>query len=340
MLSLLRLLFGLILCLFGSRGHLILENIALCQQVTALRRRRQRPRLTQLDRLFWVTLRSRWSNWKDSLIIVTPDTVVRWHRAGFRLYWKWISKPNRVLGRKPITRELRRLVFQMAAENPSWGAPRIHGELLKLGFDISEGTVSRLLRRVARKPEAALHWKTFLQNHRETIAAMDFFTVPTLTFGILYCFFVIDHDRRRILHFNVRGTLPTVESASRLRDALPIQRRLQVPHFQSRFEVRRASVQQCDNNRTRTPPDFIPQSLAEWRRRAMGRKLSARLVDHIVPINEPHFKRLLSEYLAYYHSDRTHLGLEKDTPFGRPTVSAKESEIVSSPQSRRLASSP
>jgi hypothetical protein len=185
MLSLLRLLFGLILCLFGSRGHLILENIALRQQVTALRRRSRRPRLTQLDRLFWVTLRSLWSNWKDSLIIVTPDTVVRWHRAGFRLYWRWISKPNRVLGRKPTTKELRQLVLQMAAENPSWGAPRIHGELLKLGFDVSERTISRLLRHAPRRPEAAKQWKAFLKNHREPIVAMDFFTVPTLTFGIL-----------------------------------------------------------------------------------------------------------------------------------------------------------
>src|SRR6516225_3497726 len=111
--------------------------MALRQQVVALRRHRQRPYLTQLDRLFWVTLRFLWSEWKDSLIIVTPETVVRWHRAGFRLYWRWISRPGKAMGRKPITRELRQLVLQMAAENPSWGAPRIHGELLKLGFDIS-----------------------------------------------------------------------------------------------------------------------------------------------------------------------------------------------------------
>jgi putative transposase len=125
-------------------------------------------------------------------VLVTPRTVVKWHRAGFRLYWKWLSKARQIGGRKPVARQIRELIFRMAAENPTWGAPRIHGELRKLGFEVSEPTVSRWLRRL-----------TFLRNHREAIAAMDFFTVPTLTFGVLYCFFVIAHDRRKIVRCNV-----------------------------------------------------------------------------------------------------------------------------------------
>jgi hypothetical protein len=133
---------------------------------------------------------------KESLILVTPETVVRWHRAGFRLYWRWISRAQEAVGRKPISREVRELIFRIVAENPTWGAPRIHGELLKPGFDISERTVSRWVKRATRNPDPARRWLAFLRNHREAIAAMDFFTVPTLTFGVLYCFFVIGHDRR------------------------------------------------------------------------------------------------------------------------------------------------
>jgi putative transposase len=150
-----------------------------------------------------VVLRRFWTGWKRSLILVTPETVVRWHRAGFRLYWSWISRVGHAVGRKPINREVRELIFRMVAENPTWGGPRIHGELLKLGFEISERTVSRWVKRATRNPDPARRWLVFLRNHREAIAAMDFFTVPTLTFGVLYCFFVIGHDRRKILHCNV-----------------------------------------------------------------------------------------------------------------------------------------
>jgi transposase InsO family protein len=136
-------------------------------------------------------------------VIVNPETVVRWHRTRFRPYWSWLSGHQKAFGRKQISKEVRDLIFRMAAENPTWGAPRIHGELLKLGFDVSERTVSRWVHKARPNPQPAQRWKTFLENHREAIAAMDFFTVPTLTFGVLYCFFVIAHDRRRILHINV-----------------------------------------------------------------------------------------------------------------------------------------
>jgi putative transposase len=134
---------------------------------------------------------------------VDPETVVRWHRAGFRLYWRLISKVRTHVGRKQTPQEIRELIFRMVAENATWGAPRIHGELLMLGFDVSERTISRWMKPAPRDPQPAKRWLAFLRNHREAIAAMDFFTVPTATFRVLYCFFVISHDRRRILHFNV-----------------------------------------------------------------------------------------------------------------------------------------
>jgi hypothetical protein len=156
-----------------------------------------------MHKLFWIALRKLWSGWKESLVLVTPRTVVAWHRAGFRLYWKWLSRASRIGGRKRVSEEIRALIFRMAAENPTWGAPRIHGELLKLGFNLSEPTVSRWLRQIPRTPDPAQRWLTFLRNHRDAFAAMDFFTVPTLTLGVLYVFFIIGHDRRKILHCNV-----------------------------------------------------------------------------------------------------------------------------------------
>jgi hypothetical protein len=221
MLLLLRLLLVLIKQTFCSRGNLLLENLALRHQLTALKRRHPRPRISTSDKLFWVMLRRIWPAWNRALILVQPDTVVRWHRAGFSLYWKWLSRHRNQAGRKCVTEKVRELIFRMVAENATWGAPRIHGELKMLGFDISERTVLRWMQKVPRKPEPAKRWAAFLANHREAIAGMDFFTVPTLTFGLLYCFFVIAYDRRRILHCNVTMH-PTCEWVShQLREAFP-----------------------------------------------------------------------------------------------------------------------
>ena len=171
---------------FRSREDLVFENLALRRQLLALHAQRPRRRLTALHKLFWVALKTCWSGWRKPLVLVTPRTVVNWHRAGFRLYWTWISRVKQVGGRKRVSKEVRALILRMVSENPTWGAPRIHGELLKLGFELSERSVSRWIRRAPRDPDSVKRWLTFLRNHREAIAAMDFFTVPTLTFAVLY----------------------------------------------------------------------------------------------------------------------------------------------------------
>ena len=180
-----------------------------------------RPKLDLFDKLFWLVVRRCWSGWKQALLVVTPETVVRWHRAGFRWYWRVISKVRKPVGRRPTSKEVRDLMFQMVAENPSWGAPRIHGELLMLGFDVSERTISRWMKRASGDPDSSKRWLTFLRNHREAIAAMDFFTVPTVIFSVLYCFFVISHDRRRILHCNVTRHPTSLWIIQQLREAFP-----------------------------------------------------------------------------------------------------------------------
>ena len=171
---------------FCSRTDTALEILALRQQVAVLKRKRPKPPLGPLDRLFWTALRETWARWKDVLLIVKPETVIGWHRAGFRLYWRWRSRPRG--GRPRITQEIRVLIQRLAHENPDWGAPRIHGELQKLGFAVCERTVARYLRRIQRRDDPGKRWLAFLRNHREAIVALDFFTVPTATFRVLYCF--------------------------------------------------------------------------------------------------------------------------------------------------------
>ncbi len=178
---------------FRSRHDLGLELAALRQQVGVLKRQNPRPKLSRWDRLFWMTLRRLWSRWARLLVIVKPETVVSWHRAGFRWYWRFLSRHRP--GRPKITSELQKLIRSMATENPTWGAPRIYGELLKLGLEISECTVSRYLDRSNHPRDSGKRWLTFLKHHREAMAAMDFFTVATATFQVLYCFFVISQDR-------------------------------------------------------------------------------------------------------------------------------------------------
>src|SRR5262252_3803527 len=182
MFELLQLWFGTLGREFRSRQSLLIENLALRQQLVVFKRHRSRPRLALSDKLFWLLLRRTWSSWKNALIVVKPETVVRWHRSGFRLYWRLISRVRKTVGRRPVTQEIRELIFKMVAENPTWHAPRIHGELEMLGFDVSERSVSRWMRRAPRPPEAGQHWLTFLRNHREAIAAVDFCSVPTITF--------------------------------------------------------------------------------------------------------------------------------------------------------------
>ncbi len=323
-----RLLLGTILCLFRARRSLLLENLAFRQQLAALKRRRPRPRLTVFDKLFWVFARKYWSGWKQALIVVNPETVVRWHRLGFALYWRVISKARRVVGRKKISKEVRDLIFRMAAGNPTWGAPRIHGELLMLGFDVSERTISRWMKRVPRDPERAKRWLAFLRNHREAIAAMDFFTVPTVRFSVLYCFFVISHDRRQILHFNVTKHPTSLWIVQQLREAFPFE---SAPRFlifdrDGKYGVEvPAAVRSLKMRAVRTSFE------SPWQNGVAERWVEScrrDLLDHIIAVNERHLKRLLSEYIRYYHEDRTHLGLGKATPHRR-TRSVTSGRILS-----------
>ena len=210
----------LIRALLKPRLDLALENMALRQQVAVLKLKRPRPRVRASERILWMLLYRFWSRWRDALIIVKPETVIRWHREGFRKYWRRTSRIERG-GRPKTDIEIRDLVRRMASENPTWGAPRIHGELQMLGIDVSERTVARYMPNRPRNPGAHQRWMTFLRNHRDCLAAMDFLTVPTVRFQVLYVLFIIHHSRRRILHVGVTPNPTSAWICRRLREAFP-----------------------------------------------------------------------------------------------------------------------
>jgi Integrase core domain. len=210
-------LFLLIRSLIVPRITLAAENLALRQQLAVLNRKIHRPQLRRRDRFFWVILSQLWKHWRQVLVIVKPETVIKWHRQGFRLYWRW--KSNAPVGRPKIDKEIRELIGKMSRENPLWGVPRIQAELRLLGFDLAESTVAKY--RVRGRTSPSQTWKTFLANHAKQIAAVDFFTVPTITFRNLYCFVVLLHDRRQVIHFNVTGYPTAVWTAQQIVEAFP-----------------------------------------------------------------------------------------------------------------------
>jgi putative transposase len=208
-----------LLATIRSRLELAAEILALRHQLAVLQRATpKRPRLRPLDRLLWVLLSSVWPNWRQAVQIVTPATVVRWHRRAFAAYWRWNSRPRRI-GRPVLASSLRALIRQMRDANPLWGAPRIHGELQKLGIDVSQTTVAKYLGRRRGPPSPS--WRTFLTNHVSQLASIDFFTVPTATFRVLFVFVVLSHDRRRIVHVNVTAHPTSAWTAQQFREAWP-----------------------------------------------------------------------------------------------------------------------
>jgi transposase InsO family protein len=314
---------GALRAVFLSQADLVLENLALRQQLAAFGRNGRRPRIVAADRLFWLALRRLWLRWSDVLVFVKPDTVVRWHRASFRRYWTWLSQ-CRPRGRPPIDAPLRALIHRMALENPTWGAPRIHGELRMLGFEVSERSVSRCLPRRRPPPGAIERWLTFLRNHRGAIAAMDFFTVPTATFRVLYVWFAIDHARRRVLHFDVTEHPLAAWVVQKLREAFPYDT---APHHlvfdrDTIFSARVVSIVESLGIRPARTAYRSP-----WQNGVAERWIGSfrrELLDHVVVFNERHLRQLLRQYVAYYHHDRTHLALAKETPAGRCPLAPRQ----------------
>ncbi len=317
----------LVTILFASRAKLAAENLALRQQLGVLGRSVKRPRLRKRDRIFWVWLSRLWPDWRASLVVVKPATVIAWHGKGFRLYWTWKSRHRG--GRPAVPREIRDLIRKMSRANPRWGAPRIHGELQKLGIELAQATVSKYMFR-HRKPPSQ-NWKTFRDNHVGNLVSIDFFTVPTVTFRVLFVFVVLAHDRRRVIHFNVTQSPGARWTAQQIAEAFPWNT---APRYLLRdrdginghgFTSR---VDHMGIEEVKTAPRSPWQS--PYVERLIG-TLRRDCVDHVVVINENHLRRILRDYLAYYHSCRTHLSLEKDSPVPRKVEPPDQGKIVEFP---------
>jgi transposase InsO family protein len=322
---------SLILCIVSAllkdRADLVAENIALRHQLSCFIHRRHRPRLRPVDRVFWVLLSRFWNGWRESLAMVKPATVVAWHRKGFKLFWRWKSR-KRGPGRPRITAEVRKLIVEMAEMNVGWGAPRIHGELLKLGIEISEITVSRYMPKRPPPAGSRQRWATFMRNHLHETLAVDFAVVPTATFGIVYVFFVLSLERRRVLHFNVTHH-PTAEwTAQQVVEACPFD-------LHSRFLIRDNDKIYGTKFRDRVDGLGLEQIRTSFRspwQNGYAERWIASLrrdcLDHLIPINGRQLRRVIQSYVAYYHEDRTHLGLEKDTPEERAIEAPRMGEVV------------
>jgi len=325
---LLRLLWAVVHALFAKKADLVAENLALRQQLIVFRRKVGRPRLRRQDRIFWLWLARSWNGWWDTLIVVKPATVVRWHRQGFKYYWAWKSRHKG--GRPAIDPEVRDLIRRMSRTNPLWGAPRIHGELLKLGIDLSQTTVAKYMIRHRKPPSPS--WRASLDNHLKSLVSIDFFTVPTVRFRILFVFLVLSHDRRRIVHFNVTEHPSAEWTGRQLVEAFPWDT---VPRYliRDRDGIYGQDFMRCVHALGIKQVLIAPRS--PWQNPYVERVIGSvrrECLDHVVIFNENHLRRVLKSYLRYYHVSRTHLALRKDAPDSRSVEPPTLGRVVALPE--------
>ncbi len=315
MIALLSFLLALLAAQFKSKSRLEAENAALRRQLAVLRRKvRGRVQLTSGDRLFLTQLYRWFPSVLQVVTIIQPATLVRWHRAGFRQYWRWKSRS--LGGRPQIDAELRALIRRMSLDNPLWGAPRIHGELLKLGFEVAQSSVAKYMVKRAGPPSQG--WSTFLRNHAPNIAAMDLFVVPTIGFDLLYAFVVVRLDRRDLVWINVTSH-PTAEWLARqLTEAFPWD---EAPRYLIRDRDRAYGAVVMRRIRAMGIRDKPIAPASPWQNGFAERLIGSirrECVDHFIVLGEAHLRRILRTYARYYNDIRTHRSLGKDAPFSRP----------------------
>jgi transposase InsO family protein len=317
MVALLCFLLRLLASPFKSNSRLEAENAALRQQLIVLQRKvRGRVQFTNSDRQFFIQLYRWFPSVLGAITIIRPETLVRWHRNGFRRYWRW--KSRNLGGRPQITADLRALIRQMSIENPLWGAPRIHGELLKLGFAVAQSTVSKYLVRTDSGGPFGRSWGTFLRNQMPHIAAMDLFVVPTIGFDLLYVLVIVRLARRELVWINVTPH-PTAEwIAQQITEAFPWH---EAPRYliRDRDRVYGAAVTRRLRAIGIRDKPIAPGS--PWQNGFTERLIGTirrECVDHVVALGEQHLRRVLKSYARYYNTSRTHCSLDKDTPVPRP----------------------
>lgn len=315
---------------FQTRAALQVEILALRHQLTVLKRSHHgRLRLNSPDRLLWVWLSRFWSGWRSALVIVKPETVISWHRKGFRLYWRWKSR-NGDPGRPTIDLEVRKLIRRMSQTNPLWGAPRIHGELLKLGIELSQATVAKYMSRQRKPPSQT--WRAFLSNHVKQLVSTDFFVVPTVSVRVLYVFVVLAHHRRRPLRFNVTANPTSEWTAQQIVEALPWDR---VPRYLLRDRDSIYGESFRERVRGMGMREVLTTPRSPWQNPYVERLVGSirrECLDHVIVLNESSLRRILKSYFEYYLYSRTHLALDKDAPEPRAIQSPELGAVIEIPE--------
>ena len=322
-------LLALLASTFRTRAALQAEIVALRHQIAVLQQSApRRLRLKPSDRLLWILLSQFWPGWRRRLRIVQPDTVVRWHRRAFARYWTW--KSRRRPGRPAVAAAIRGLIQRMSQANVLWGAPRIHGELLKLGINVAPSTVGKYLRRNRRPPSQT--WRPFLKNHMKQMASMDFFTVPTALFRVLFVFVVLSHDRRRVVHFNVTEH-PTEEwTAQQIREAFPWD---EAPGYLIRDRDAIFGKEVIAVAKGMGIQEVVTAARSPWQNPYVERLIGSirrECLDHVIVWNKRSLQQTLRSYFHYYARSRTHLSLAKDAPETRAVDKPENGPIVEIPE--------
>ena len=324
-----RFFFALLLLLFRSRLFLQVEILALRHQLTVYQRSKAKPRLKPADRLLWAWLSRVWSGWQDALVFVKPATVIAWQCKRFGEHWTRLSRTRRP-GRPAVPVEVRKLIRRMSQANPTWGAPRIVGELGKLGIVVAESTVHKYMLRRPKPPSPT--WRAFLRNHVKDLVAIDFFVVPTVRFEVLFVLIVLAHDRRRIVHFGVTQH-PTAEwTAQQIVNAFPWD---EAPRYLLRD--RDGAYGEAFRRRVRSMgiEEVIIAAQSPWQNAYAERLIGSirrECLDHVIVLSEDHLRRVLKSYFSYYHSWRTHLSLGMDCPEPREMQAPDVGEVVEVPE--------
>jgi transposase InsO family protein len=266
-----------------------------------------------------------WNQWRSALVIVKPETVIAWHRQGFRLFWTW--KSRRRVGRPTVPLEIRTLIRTMSNTNPLWGAPRIHGEPLKLGIEVGQASVAKYMVRRHQPPSQT--WRSFLWNHMGQMMAADFFVVPTATCRLLFVLIILAHDRRRIVHVAVTAHPTATWTAQQLREAFPWD---QAPRFllhdrDHAFDGLTATAMGMH--------EVLTAPRSPWQNAYVERLIGSvrrECLDHVIIVNTAGLRRVLNAYVEYYMASRTHLALEKDAPLARPVARPTAGRVVAMAQ--------
>src|SRR5713226_7761486 len=325
----LALLFSLRDC-FRARAALQAEILALRHQLLVLQRSSRGHRLCLgcADRVLWVWLSRLWNDWRSALLLVKPETVIAWQRKGFRLYWNWKNRP--LEGRPCVSPEVRNLIRKISLANPRWGAPRIHGELLKIGIEVSQATVAKYMVRHRQAPSQS--WRTFLKNHAKVLVSVDFFFVPTIAFQLLFVFVILDHDRRRPMHFAVTSNPATEWTARQLLEAFPWGN---APRYLLRDRDGAYGEKFRETAKGMGIREVLAAPRSPWQNSYAERLIGSirrECLDHVIVFHEAGLRRILKGYFEYYERCRTHLSLDKDAPVSRPVEPPSIGHVIEIPK--------